>query len=98
MRKFKIGQEVRATGGIITNGGLIGEVVHSTNSQMTMKITDMFFPVHQKSWGKSQVDIRSQEHQKEHMIGQTKKFWLTGTRQFMEVGTADMLAQRKLIV
>jgi hypothetical protein len=98
MRKFKIGQEVRATGGIITNGGLIGEIVHLTNSQMTIKITNMFFPVHQKPWGKTQVDERSQEHQKEVLIGQSRKFWLTGTRQFMEVGTSDMLVQRKLII
>jgi hypothetical protein len=98
MRNFKIGQEVRTTGGIITNGGLIGEITHTTKSQMTIKITDMFFPVHQKSWGKSQVDEDGQKWQKEHMIGQTKKFWLTGTRQFMEVGSADQLTQRKLLV
>lgn len=70
----------------ITQPGLIGRIIKELPSRITVEITDVFFPVHSKSWGNVQIRKHNQAYSREFFTGQVHIFWKTGTRAGFEVG------------
>lgn len=77
---------MKVNGELITEPGLIGDVIHETKAIVTMRITDLYFPMHRKPWRDYQVCKERQEYFREILIGQTRRFWKTGSRAGYEVG------------
>ena len=79
-------QIIKLKGKIILDAGLILEVIFKTPMRVEAKIIDVFFPKHFTKSGIFQVVGDKAEFLREHLIGQTRKFWISGSRADMEVG------------
>ena len=78
---------IKVIGNQITQAGILVEINHETRTRETGKIVGVYFPVHDTArFGKYQVCKDRQKYLIEHLIGQTRSFWKTGSRAGYEVG------------
>ena len=75
----------------ITKPGFHLVIVSETPFQATMEVVGLFFPVHQVSWGESQISKERQEYLKKFFIGHKMKFWMKGKITGQEVGGRRVL-------
>jgi len=78
--KLKINAE------FITRPGLIVKALSETKTRVRTEVIDVFFPVHQKRWGKFQIEAKDHKHWREFFVGQKREFWKSGSRFGFEVG------------
>ena len=77
----------KATPPLITQAGLVLEVVKETKCRVSGRVVDLFFPVHDTArFGKYQISPESQTHLRERLVSHTREFWKTGSRAGYEVG------------
>ena len=86
----KTGDMVHVSGGIITHGGLVCEVMSVTPKQIVVTVKYLFFPVH-KRLGRPdfQVDADEQAWQRQGQVGRVLRFWTAGSCKGAEVGSSQ---------
>ncbi len=79
---------LKIKGELITDAGLLADIIRETPTRVTVKITELYFPIHKNRYesGTYQVNRGTQKYLRQLLIGQKRNFWKTGTRAGFEVG------------